>query len=191
VVEREDETEGIIDSLIVFFQVENEERDLWRDVRIGGDILSKVGAVSCKNGCGSEDDMFFFLFFVTKEDGSFNIIFLRKKVIMDSLLPISCGGDLHIFSRIRRKKFPFGCFILPFRYQSGMKVIMMNLMFVGICESSNNINIENIKSTITCGKINLVFLFALCEFFGRERRRRRSFGSRRERHLLLKELIES
>ena len=120
VVESKDETEGVIDSLIIFFQVENEERDLWRDVGFGGDIIPKFGTMTSKDGGGSKDDIFFFLFFVTKEERSFNIIFLRKKVIMDSLLPISGGGDLHLFSRIRRHMFPCGPFILPFRYQSGM-----------------------------------------------------------------------
>ena len=115
VVESKDETEGVIDSLIVFFQVENEERDLWRDVGFGGDIIPKFGAMTSKNGGGSKDDVFFLLVFLTKEEWSFNIIFLRKKVIMDSLLPISGGGDLHLFSRIRRQMFPFGPFLLPFR----------------------------------------------------------------------------
>ena len=113
--ESKDETEGVIDSLIVFFQVENEERDLWRDVGFGGDIIPKFGTMTSKNGGGSKDDVFFLLVFLTKEEWSFNIIFLRKKVIMDSLLPISGGGDLHLFSRIRRQMFPCGPFLLPFR----------------------------------------------------------------------------
>ncbi len=114
VVESKDETEGVIDSLIVFFQVENEERDLRRGV-FGGDIIPKFGTMTSKDGGGSKDDVFFLLVFLTKEEWSFNIIFLRKKVIMDSLLPISGGGDLHLFSRIRRQMFPCGPFLLPFR----------------------------------------------------------------------------